>query len=174
MNACNADPRVDDFGIPGAKLIYPGHPEWSILPTRMGMRGAGQMPPLATNLVHGTAVTLISNWIAKANVCDVSPDSDGDGIPDQVDNCITVPNANQRDSDRDRFGDPCDGDYDGDNVAGDNDLATVQAALGATYGDDYDFNLDGVIDGSDVDYFRTRLLGKAPVPSGFYSVGSAR
>ncbi len=179
MNACNADPRVDDLGIADAKLIYPGHPEWSILPARMGSRGANQMPPLGTNLVHNVAVTLISNWIAKANVCTVSPDSDGDGVPDQVDNCVTVANADQRDSDRDRFGDRCDGDFNGDNVAGADDLAAVQAALGATYGDGryragYDFNLNGVIDGSDVDYFRTQLLGRAPGPAGFYSVNAGR
>jgi hypothetical protein len=37
------------------------------------------------------------------------PDRDGDGIPDDVDNCPTVPNPDQADRDGDGFGDACDG-----------------------------------------------------------------
>jgi len=36
------------------------------------------------------------------------PDSDGDGVPDAIDNCPTIPNANQVDSDGDGIGDACD------------------------------------------------------------------
>ena len=38
----------------------------------------------------------------------VSPDTDGDGICDAVDNCPAVPNPSQTDSDNDGFGDACD------------------------------------------------------------------
>ncbi|GMV42537.1 MAG: hypothetical protein AMXMBFR64_42530 [Myxococcales bacterium] len=37
-----------------------------------------------------------------------TPDTDGDGIPDHVDNCVGVPNPDQLDSDLDGFGDACD------------------------------------------------------------------
>ncbi len=37
-----------------------------------------------------------------------SPDSDGDGVPDHLDNCPDTPNPNQEDTDDDRAGDACD------------------------------------------------------------------
>jgi Tol biopolymer transport system component len=41
-------------------------------------------------------------------VVPASPDTDGDGVPDQLDNCPTVPNADQADSDHDGVGNACD------------------------------------------------------------------
>ncbi len=43
-------------------------------------------------------------------------DKDGDGVPDSKDNCPTVKNANQLDTDHDGKGDACDTDDDGDGV----------------------------------------------------------
>jgi cysteine-rich repeat protein len=40
--------------------------------------------------------------------CKISPDTDGDGVPDYKDNCPTVPNPDQTDSDGDKKGDACD------------------------------------------------------------------
>jgi hypothetical protein len=45
------------------------------------------------------------------------PDSDGDGIGDDADNCPTEENADQADFDGDSLGDVCDSDDDGDGVA---------------------------------------------------------
>ena len=39
---------------------------------------------------------------------DASDDTDGDGVPDPIDNCPTVPNPDQRDFDGDGHGDVCD------------------------------------------------------------------
>lgn len=43
-------------------------------------------------------------------------DSDNDGISDYTDNCRNKANRDQRDSDRDKIGDVCDGDVDGDGI----------------------------------------------------------
>ncbi len=43
-------------------------------------------------------------------------DDDGDGISNGVDNCISVSNPSQTDTDADMLGDACDDDDDGDEV----------------------------------------------------------
>ena len=53
-------------------------------------------------------------------ICD--DDKDGDGIKNDVDNCINTPNPDQADLDKDGIGDVCDDDKDGDGETSDNCL----------------------------------------------------
>lgn len=52
-------------GIEDALRFAPGDPDRSLIPARMDRRGAHQMPPLATSIVHEEAVALVRQWILE-------------------------------------------------------------------------------------------------------------
>lgn len=69
MNVCNATTAIDNLGIPDAKLLYPGDPYKSLITQRMNRRGAYQMPPLGTQIVHSQAVGGVASWIKQITAC---------------------------------------------------------------------------------------------------------
>ncbi len=91
-----------------------------------------------------------------------SGDRDGDGTPDNTDNCTLIPNPKQRDSDGDGFGNRCDADINGDGLVttswgkiypmtqrGDIEWIGLVAKNGP-YDPKFDLNGDGNVDHADM------------------------
>ncbi len=66
---CDMPPELGDLGVPGAKLVAPGHPESSLVSLRMHARDTFQMPPLATREVDTAGTALVDAWIASLAHC---------------------------------------------------------------------------------------------------------
>ncbi len=64
MRLIGEKPMHDTFGVSDARLVAPGDPDRSVILRRVGRRGPGQMPPLASNRVDEAAVALLREWIA--------------------------------------------------------------------------------------------------------------
>jgi hypothetical protein len=100
-------------------------------------------------------------------------DLDGDGVPNASDNCTELPNADQRDTNGDGYGNACDADVDGDGrvttswgVAPYGDVELIQITVNrGRYEPDHDLDGDGAVDGDDVSAAST-VLFLAPGPSG--------
>ena len=91
-------------------------------------------------------------------------DSDGDGVPDNLDNCTLVANTDQRDTNGDGFGNICDADLNGDLTVNLSDFSLFRSAFG-TASPDADFNGDGSVNLSDFSLFRG-MFGNPSGPSG--------
>ncbi len=104
-------------------------------------------------------------------------DTDGDGVPNASDNCQLLPNANQRDTDADGYGNLCDADLDNDGIvetswgvvsppAAVRDFEWIQLyASNALYDPDLDLDGDNDVDAEDVSIASLALFF-APGPSG--------
>ena len=91
-------------------------------------------------------------------------DSDGDGVLDSNDNCSVIANKDQRDTDKDGFGNVCDGDLNNDGTVSFADLDLLRARFGSN-DLDADFDGNGSVSFADLDIFRS-LFGKSPGPAG--------
>lgn len=100
--------------------------------------------------------------VARVTVT-VRRDVDLDGIGDEADNCITLANADQRDSNGDGFGNRCDADLNGDRLVNFADLNAMKLRF-ASRDADADLNGDRVVNFADLALLRT-LFGKPPGPS---------
>jgi uncharacterized protein (TIGR03790 family) len=104
-------------------------------------------------------------------------DTDGDGVANASDNCQQVPNANQRDTDADGYGNICDADLDNDGIvetswgvvsppAAIRDYEWIQIyASNALYDPDFDLDGDNDVDFEDASIASLSVFF-APGPSG--------
>ena len=92
------------------------------------------------------------------------PDTDGDGVADNADNCKLVANANQRNTDGDNFGNICDPDFNQNNLVDPTDFSRLKSKLGTPSALE-DLNGNGIVDPTDFSILKS-YLGKAPGPSG--------
>jgi hypothetical protein len=104
------------------------------------------------------------------------PDTDGDGVPDEWDNCLIDPNPTQTDCDWDGYGHACDCDFDNNGGCGASDFGLLAAAFLSSDGDaNFDACIDcddnGGIGASDFACLATGFLG-APGPSGLPCAGT--
>jgi hypothetical protein len=101
-------------------------------------------------------------------------DTDGDGVSDDVDNCIDAPNGPdapdaggnvQLYTNHDGYGNACDPDLNNDGIVNALDVGLFRADFNTvTPGSDADFNGDGAVNALDVGVFRA-LFNRTPGPS---------
>jgi hypothetical protein len=107
----------------------------------------------------------IESLPARVTVTAAEPiDSDGDGVWDQADNCINVINPDQRDTDRDAYGNACDPDFDNNLIVNATDLAYFKTRFFTT-DPDADLNGDGIVNAGDLAILKAFFF-KPPGPSG--------
>lgn len=90
-------------------------------------------------------------------------DTDGDTIFDHLDNCTLIENTDQRDTDNDGYGNPCDPDFDNNLIVNASDLAYFKTVF-FTPDPDADLNGDGIVNAADLATLKIFFF-KPPGPS---------
>jgi uncharacterized repeat protein (TIGR03806 family) len=67
---CNVAPAKGDVGVAGALLLTPGDPGKSVVVLRpTSTSTTWRMPPLASSVVHGDGIALLTSWISGLTAC---------------------------------------------------------------------------------------------------------
>jgi len=119
-----------------------------------GIAGAGSGVALGTTFTVDLGGTLYEGTVTSA----APVDTDGDGVSDGSDNCLTVANADQLDTDTDGFGNRCDCDFNQDNFCGGPDFTLFIGCFNKPTGGNAtceaaDMNGDGFVGGPDFTLF---------------------
>ncbi len=137
--------------------------------------------PECANEVDDDGDTLV-DWPADPNCSSELdktelPDQDLDDVGDPEDNCLTVANPSQQDTNSDGYGNLCDADFDSDGFAGLTDFGNLKQAFlsssgGPLYDPDIDLDSDGTIGLFDYGLFRF-MFGLPVGPSGLACAGTS-
>jgi hypothetical protein len=131
-----------------------GFDDWSHL--QYGFRGSPDFADLAHSTVENRPPELTFE-----QALEMSPDTDGDGVANLIDNCMLVANPSQSDADQDGIGDACD-----NCVTASNPSQTDADHDGCGNACDADFNQTGYVEGADFNSFRRcsgqRVPGSGP------------
>lgn len=120
------------------------------------------------SLLGGAVVVARFSGVARVERASaMSGDSDGDGIGDDFDNCLSLVDSSLRDTNRDGFGNRCDADINNDCAVNSIDLGLFRGNY-FTQWQDIDFNGDGIPAIVDLGILRT-LFFMPPGPSTFAS-----
>lgn len=122
-------------------------------------------------------------WLRVARTVEVLglPDRDGDGVADEDDNCLDIPNgpfagvcAQQPDGDADGYGAACDTDFNGNGMTDMADLGVMVAAVTEVSTEvRFDLNCNGAADAVDQGVVLMDFLqGGEPGPSGKLCAGA--
>ena len=135
--------RSTEIGIRLSGALGPGAVE------TLSFRAPGQLGTYSVSLDRPAASDSVGNDIASSVAgtgvtVTVALDSDGDGVPDAVDNCPHIPNPDQVDSDGNGVGDACEADDDHDGIPNGSDNCWLVANP-----DQLDLDGDGVGDACD-------------------------
>lgn len=119
------------------------------------------------NKPHISYYEIINGDLKYATVDITMEDTDGDGIPDNVDNCPFVSNADQLDSDGDDIGDSCQcGDMNGDGNITNTDAILIKRHLlgmSSPFREELcDVNGDGNCTNTDAIIIQRKILGLPP------------
>jgi hypothetical protein len=98
-------------------------------------------------------------------------DSDGDGLPDDADNCTLVPNPTQLDVDADGIGNYCDADFDNNCAVNFPDLGELKIMMFDLGIFEEDIDGNGVVNFGDLGLLRSQYFCP-PGPSGVPNVCS--
>ena len=149
--------NVPSTEVPSLNLVEPNDADNSYLMQKLeGTAQSGQRMPYGGPYLNSTLRQLVRDWI-DAGAQNITTDTDGDGLEDDSDNCASVANADQLDTDSDGLGNACDDDDDGDGVADTTDAFSLDSEEttdtdgdGTGNNEDTDDDGDTILDTADV------------------------